>query len=65
MISYELAMGLALLSIIMMSGSLDLKVITEPVGMVLEVGISQKEQVYPMVPAGWHNDEMLGVKFNA
>ncbi|HCN75222.1 acetolactate synthase large subunit [Pseudolactococcus plantarum] len=43
----------------------DLKVITEPVGMVLEVGISQKEQVYPMVPAGWHNDEMLGVKFNA
>ena len=29
MISYELAMGLALLSIIMMSGSLDLKVITE------------------------------------
>ncbi|WP_026315558.1 NADH-quinone oxidoreductase subunit NuoH [Riemerella columbina] len=29
MISYELAMGLALLSIIMMAGSLDLKVITE------------------------------------
>ncbi len=29
MISYELAMGLALLSIIMMTGSLDLKVITE------------------------------------
>ncbi len=29
MISYELAMGLSLLSIIMMSGSLDLKVITE------------------------------------
>ena len=29
MISYELAMGLALLSIIMMNGSLDLKVITE------------------------------------
>lgn len=29
MISYELAMGLALLSIIMMSGSLDLKIITE------------------------------------
>lgn len=29
MISYELAMGLALLSIIMMSGSLDLKVISE------------------------------------
>ncbi|GHU40545.1 acetolactate synthase [Bacilli bacterium] len=43
----------------------DLKVITEDVPMVLEVGISQKEQVYPMVPAGWHNDEMLGVKFNA
>lgn len=43
----------------------DLKVITENVPMVLEVGISQKEQVYPMVPAGWHNDEMLGVKFNA
>lgn len=32
MISYELAMGLALLSIIMMSGSLDLKVITEAQG---------------------------------
>lgn len=43
----------------------DLKVIAENVPMVLEVGISQKEQVYPMVPAGWHNDEMLGVKFNA
>lgn len=43
----------------------DLKVITENVPMVLEVGISQTEQVYPMVPAGWHNDEMLGVKFNA
>ncbi|MCJ1969969.1 acetolactate synthase large subunit [Pseudolactococcus carnosus] len=43
----------------------DLKVITENVPMVLEVGISQMEQVYPMVPAGWHNDEMLGVKFNA
>ncbi|MDN5403937.1 MAG: acetolactate synthase large subunit [Lactococcus sp.] len=43
----------------------DLKVIAENVPMVLEVGISQTEQVYPMVPAGWHNDEMLGVKFNA
>ena len=43
----------------------DLKVITEDVPMVLEVGISRAEQVYPMVPAGWHNDEMLGVKFNA
>ena len=32
MISYELAMGLALLSIIMMSGSLDLKVITTEQG---------------------------------
>jgi acetolactate synthase-1/2/3 large subunit len=43
----------------------DLKVILEDVPMVLEVGISRAEQVYPMVPAGWHNDEMLGVKFNA
>ena len=43
----------------------DLKVITENVPMVLEVGISREEQVYPMVPAGWHNDEMLGVKLNA
>ncbi|MDN5414349.1 MAG: acetolactate synthase large subunit [Lactococcus raffinolactis] len=43
----------------------DLKVLTEDVPMVLEVGISREEQVYPMVPAGWHNDEMLGVKFNA
>ncbi|GFH42869.1 acetolactate synthase [Lactococcus hodotermopsidis] len=43
----------------------DLKVVTEDVPMVIEIGISQKEQVYPMVPAGWHNDEMLGVKFNA
>ncbi len=32
MISYELAMGLCLLSIILMSGSLDLKVITETQG---------------------------------
>jgi acetolactate synthase-1/2/3 large subunit len=43
----------------------DLKAVIEEVPMVLEVGISQEELVYPMVPAGWHNDEMLGVKFNA
>lgn len=43
----------------------DLKVILEDVPMLLEVGISRDEQVFPMVPAGWHNDEMLGVKFNA
>ena len=33
--------------------------------MFIEVDISRKEHVLPMVPAGKSNNEMLGVKFNA
>ena len=43
----------------------DLKVITEDIPMLIEVDISRKEQVLPMVPAGKSNHEMLGVKFHA
>ncbi|HGR0242841.1 acetolactate synthase large subunit [Streptococcus pneumoniae] len=43
----------------------DLEVITEDVPMLIEVDISRKEQVLPMVPAGKSNHEMLGVKFYA
>ncbi|HHA9623484.1 TPA: acetolactate synthase large subunit [Streptococcus pneumoniae] len=43
----------------------DLEVITEDVPMLIEVDISRKEQVLPMVPAGKSNHEMLGVKFRA
>ncbi|HES9476283.1 TPA: acetolactate synthase large subunit [Streptococcus pneumoniae] len=43
----------------------DLEVITEEVPMLIEVDISRKEQVLPMVPAGKSNHEMLGVKFHA
>ncbi|MCY7169577.1 acetolactate synthase large subunit [Streptococcus mitis] len=43
----------------------DLEVITEDVSMLIEVDISRKEQVLPMVPAGKSNHEMLGVKFHA
>ena len=43
----------------------DLEVITEDVPMLMEVDISRKEQVLPMVPAGKSNHEMLGVKFHA
>lgn len=43
----------------------DLEVITEDVPMLIEVDISRKEQVLPMVPAGKSNYEMLGVKFHA
>ena len=43
----------------------DLEVITEDVPMFIEVEISRKEHVLPMVPAGKSNHEMLGVKFNA
>ncbi|MFR7070927.1 acetolactate synthase large subunit [Streptococcus pneumoniae] len=43
----------------------DLEVITEDVPMLIEVDISHKEQVLPMVPAGKSNHEMLGVKFHA
>ncbi|VPW89298.1 acetolactate synthase large subunit [Streptococcus pneumoniae] len=39
----------------------DLEVITEDVPMLIEVDISRKEQVLPMVPAGKSNHEMLGV----
>lgn len=43
----------------------DLEVITEDVPMLIEVDISRKEQVLPMVPAGKSNYEMLGVQFHA
>lgn len=43
----------------------DLEVITDNVPMLIEVDISRKEQVLPMVPAGKSNHEMLGVKFHA
>ncbi|SNL51334.1 acetolactate synthase large subunit [Streptococcus pneumoniae] len=43
----------------------DLEVITEDVPMLIEVDISRKEQVLPMVPAGKRNHEMLGVQFHA
>ncbi|HHK7024740.1 TPA: acetolactate synthase large subunit [Streptococcus pneumoniae] len=42
----------------------DLEVITEDVPMLIEVDISRKEQVLPMVPAK-SNHEMLGVQFHA
>ena len=43
----------------------DLEVVLEDVPMFIEVDISRKEQVLPMVPAGKSNHEMLGVKFHA
>ncbi|HGP8039446.1 TPA: acetolactate synthase large subunit [Streptococcus pneumoniae] len=43
----------------------DLEVIIEDVPMLIEVDISRKEQVLPMVPAGKSNHEMLGVQFHA
>ena len=43
----------------------DLKVILENKPMLIEVSISNREHVLPMVPAGKANHEMLGVKFNA
>ncbi|CAG6301087.1 acetolactate synthase large subunit [Streptococcus pneumoniae] len=43
----------------------DLEVITEDVPMLIEVDISRKEQVLPMVPAGKSKHEKLGVQFHA
>ncbi|MTB65172.1 acetolactate synthase large subunit [Streptococcus sp. zg-86] len=43
----------------------DLQVLKEDRPLLLEVHISNKEHVQPMVPAGKSNAEMLGVKFNA
>lgn len=43
----------------------DIEVILEDVPMFIEVDISRKEQVLPMVPAGKSNHEMLGVQFHA
>lgn len=43
----------------------DLKVITERKPMLIEISISDREHVYPMVPSGKSNAEMLGVKFHA
>ena len=43
----------------------DLEVLKEDIPMFIEVEISRKEHVLPMVPAGKSNHEMLGVKFHA
>lgn len=43
----------------------DLKVILENKPMLIEISISNKEHVLPMVPSGKANHEMLGVTFNA
>ncbi|CYV41573.1 acetolactate synthase large subunit [Streptococcus suis] len=43
----------------------DMKVILEDKPMLIEVHISNREHVQPMVPVGKSNAEMLGVKFNA
>ncbi len=41
----------------------DLKIITEDEPMLIEVLISKSENVLPMIPAGLHNDEMIGLHF--
>lgn len=41
----------------------DLKIITEDEPMLIEVLISNSEHVLPMIPAGLHNDEMIGLHF--
>ena len=43
----------------------DLEVILENKPMLIAVDISNREDVYPMVPSGKSNAEMLGVTFNA
>ncbi len=43
----------------------DLQVITENKPMLIEVNISNREHVYPMVPSGKSNAEMMGVSFDA
>ena len=43
----------------------DLEVLKEDIPMFIEVDISRKEHVLPMVPAGKSNHEMSGVKFHA
>lgn len=43
----------------------DLEVILENKPMLIEVDVSNREHVYPMVPSGKSNAEMLGVTFNA
>lgn len=43
----------------------DLTIITENRPILIEVAISNREHVYPMVPSGKSNSEMLGVTFNA
>lgn len=41
----------------------DLKIITEDEPMLIEVLISKSEHALPMIPAGLHNDEMIGLHF--
>lgn len=43
----------------------DLQVITKNKPMLIEINISNREQVYPMVPSGKSNAEMMGVSFDA
>ncbi|MEO3686717.1 acetolactate synthase large subunit [Lactococcus lactis] len=41
----------------------DLKIITEDEPILIEVLISKSEHVLPMIPAGLHSDEMIGLHF--
>lgn len=41
----------------------DLKIISQDEPMLIEVIISKAEHVLPMIPAGLHNDEMIGLTF--
>ncbi|WP_461217326.1 acetolactate synthase large subunit [Lactococcus cremoris] len=41
----------------------DLKIITKDEPMLIEIVISKSEHVLPMIPAGLHNDEMIGLTF--
>lgn len=43
----------------------DLEIILKNKPMLIEIDISNREHVYPMVPSGKSNNEMLGVTFNA
>lgn len=41
----------------------DLKIITKDEPILIEIVISKSEHVLPMIPAGLHNDEMIGLTF--
>ena len=54
------AYGIKITNLIIPKPLKDLEVITEDVPMFIEIDISRKEHVLPMVPAGKSNHEMLG-----